>query len=189
MKRTPLLVTATFVMLFVTLEFYSGGASAWSAKPEEFPSPENLDFVLTQMFPPESIMLPYRIEVWVASTGGKSREGAKTLIEECLRENLRGLAQTEPVDFLSSEKALLRVRVWFTLPEGPEAGECYDTTLAVVVGKIDHANPLSEIVLDAYSFAGIYERQLSQMCEKIVLRLDLKILPVLRRIQSAASQR
>ncbi|AFM27967.1 hypothetical protein [Desulfomonile tiedjei] len=189
MKRTALPMTATFVILFLVLEFCSGAASAWSARPDEFPSPENLDYVLTQMFPPESIVPPYRIEVWVASTTGKSREGAKTLIEDCLKENLRGLARTEPVGFVSSENALLRIRVWFTQPEGPEAGECYDTTFAVVVGKIDHAHPLSEIVLDAYSFAGIYERQLYQICEKIILRLDLKVLSVLRSIESATHRR
>ena len=183
-----LLTKLEFAPLALVLVVFSI-ATAWSASPTEFPSPDNLDFVLTQMFPPGSIMPPYKIEVWVASTSGESREGAKSLFEQCLKEYLRGVAQTESITFLSSEEPLLRLRVWFTQPEGPEAGECYDTTFAVVVGKVDRKSPLSEIVLDAYSFAGIYERELNRICEKIVLRLDLKILSILRRIQSQTVQK
>jgi hypothetical protein len=187
-KRTFGLKIAA-VLFVITLGLFYDANDARSASPEAFPTPENLGFLLTQMFPPESIIAPYRIEVWVASTGGNRREGAKTLIEECLKEDLRGLAETEPVSFLSSEKALLRLRVWFTQSEGPEAGECYDTTFAVVVGKINPELPTSEVVLDAYSVAGKYENQLYQMCGKVALRLDLKILSVLRDIRSAAPQK
>ncbi len=183
-RKTQLRVTT--VVLLLALGLFCTADAGWCVSPQEMPSPENLDFVIREMFPPESIMPPYKIELWVASTGGKGREGAKTLIRDCLAHDLKGLAETEPVNFVSSENALLRIRVWFTQSEGPEGGECYDTTFAVVVSKINRRQPASEVVLDAYSVAGKYEEQLYQMCGKVALRLDLKILSVLRSMRSGA---
>lgn len=153
---------------------------------EAFPNPENLDSVLAQMFPPELLSPPYRIELWVSNSLGTGRRETQALLEDCLKRELKGLGEVEPVDFLSSEKATLRLRVWYSQAEGPDSGECFDTTLAVVVGKINREIPTSEIVLDAFSIAGISSRELDRMCEKIVLRLDLKILSILRNIRSSA---
>jgi hypothetical protein len=131
---------------------------------------------------------PYSMEVSVESVHGLPGEGIKDLLETCLRENLRSLGVVEFVDHPGTEKppAQLRLRVWFTQKERPDEYECFDTTLVVMVSKILTEDPRYDAVLDTYALAGVAERDVNSMCNKIATRLDLKILSVLRKLRESA---
>ncbi len=146
----------------------------------------DVDAMLREMFPPGSIKPPFKIEVWVQSAYGLEATGEKTRLKDCLREQLHAMGDVEFVDFLSKlpTASNLRMRVWFTKLEKPDAYDCFDTTIAVVIGKIVPEHPMAEVVLDSFAVAGVADKNLFSLCEEIVERLDLKILSVLRRLTS-----
>jgi len=125
---------------------------------------------------------PYRMEVLVKSVYGRAQVGTKDLLGDCLREDLMALGTVKLVKGVESEipPPVLRIRVFFTETPKVEEGECFDLTLVVVVGKIRKEDPRYEAVLDAYALAGVKERDLEGLCNKIASRFDLKILSVLR---------
>ncbi len=181
-NRVPkILVTAWLVLL-------PPAGLAQSESPDALLRLFKGDTLTTEMFPGESVEPPYRIEVWVDSAHGLHKEGAKAVIEDCLREDLRALGDVEFVHFLSPKKPRpsLRLRVWFSQMEKPDAYNCFDMTLAVVVGKVYQDNPLAEFVIDAYGLAGIAAQDLNALCQKIATRLDVKILAALRRMKSSS---
>jgi hypothetical protein len=128
---------------------------------------------------------PYKMEISVKSVHGTSESGTADLIRDYLTEDLKALGEVEFVKGVGEEKhpAVLRLRVWFTETPRPEAYEGYDLTIGVVVGKIMKTHPQYEAVLDAYALAGIKERDLEGMCNKIASRLDLRVLSVLREMR------
>lgn len=143
----------------------------------------DLPALLTRIFPAHSIQPPFKIEVWVQSVYGLEAEGERIRLKDCLRQQLHALGDVQFVDFLSTlpTASALRMRVWFTKQEKPDPYNCFDITAAVVIGKIDPDNPMKEIVIDSFAVAGIADDNLFALCEKIVERLDLRILSQLRK--------
>ncbi len=181
-SKIPKISVIAFIMLF---------SSAIDAQPDS--SDTFLRFFkgdpsLEEMFPGGSIRPPYKIEIWVESVHGLHEQGTKDIIENWLCQDLLALGDVEVGRFLgmTKSKSALRLRVWYSQLERPDLYECFDTTVAVVVGKILQDNPLAEIVIDTYSLAGIASRDLNTMCQKIATRLDVKILAHLRRTASSS---
>lgn len=147
----------------------------------DFPDLESL---LRQTVPPESISPPYKIEVWIESVHGLPGRGTRDLLEDCLREELRALGDVEFVKFPHGEKqgAPFRLRVWFTELERPDQYECFDLTIAVVVERIFKGTPVTGTIIDSYALAGIKFRDLSSLCTEIVTRFDVRILSLLRKM-------
>lgn len=131
---------------------------------------------------------PYRMEVSVQGAYGLRQVGTEDLLRDCLKEDLMSLGEVEFVEAIGSEKppAVLRLRVWFTEEQRAEGYECFDITMVVVVGKIMNSDPKYEVVLDAYALAGVKERDLENLCNKIATRFDLKILSILRIMHKSA---
>ncbi len=156
---------------------------AQSTPPELYFRSFGVDPDLREMFPGETVAPPYRIELWVASAHGLPGKGTKDIIEDYLRQDLRGLGDVEVVQFLSGEpKSALRLRVWFSELEKPDPYDCFNITIAVVVGKISGQNRLAETVIDCYALAGVTERDLMALSQQIATRLDVKILAGLRKM-------
>ena len=78
------------------------------------------------------------------------------------------------------------MRVWFTKQEKPDPYNCFDMSVAVVIGKVDPEDPMKEIVIDSFALAGIANDNLFALCEKIIERLDLRILSQLRKRSAPA---
>jgi hypothetical protein len=180
MKTVRTLALAVWLGLF----FWQGLATAQSH--ELLFRSSDLAAMLRELVPPGSIKPPFRIEVWVQPVYGLQAEGVKTRLKDCLREQLHALGDVEFVDFLSKlpTASTLRMRVWFTKLEKPDPYDCFDTTIAVVIGRIVPEQPMTEVVLDSFAVAGIADGNLFSLCQSIVERLDLQVLSVLRRMTS-----
>ncbi len=141
----------------------------------------------TEIFPGPPIRPPYIVEVWVDSVHGLHKQGSKILISNCLRQDLEALGDVKFVPFLSSRtpRPCLRLRVWFSQKERMEEYQCYDTTLAVVLSKVNQDNPLAEYIIDAYALAGIAPQDLNALSQEIATRLNVKMLSALRRMNQA----
>lgn len=181
-SKVPEIVIVTFVVLL------SSGIDAQPDSSEPVLRFFKGDPMLREMFPGEPVRPPYKIEIWVESAHGLHKQGTKNIIEDWLRQDLLALGDVEVGKFLSMPKSnsALRLRVWFSQLERPALYECYDITIAVVVGKIIPDNPLAEIVIDTYSLSGVASRDLNTLCQKIATRLDVKILADLRRTISTS---
>lgn len=173
--------SAVAIAVWIAMWSVSGPATAESR--ELVFRSSDLPALLSHIFPANSVKPPFKIEVWVQSAYGLEAEGEKTRLKDCLRQQLRALGDVQFVDFLSSLPAAssLRMRVWFTKLEKPDPYNCFDMTVAVVIGKVDPEDPMKEIVIDSFALAGIANDNLFALCEKIVERLDLRILSQLRK--------
>lgn len=167
------------ILLGTVLGLVCDGAlqSAWAASPAVSSDTFSRDMLSSGLGYP-----PYKIEISVKSVHGEREVGTADLLRDCLKENLSALGEVKFVEGSETEKSHpdLRLRVWFTEVQRPEGYEGFDMTVAVVVGKIMKGHPEYEAVLDAYSLAGIEERDLERLCNDIAVRLDLKVLSVLR---------
>jgi hypothetical protein len=181
-SKVPQIVIVTFIALL------SSGIDARADSSEPLLRFFKGDPMLREMYPGEPVRPPYKIELWVESSHGLHKQGTKYIIQDWLRQDLMALGDVEVGRFLSATKSnsAIRLRVWFSQLEKPALYECYDITIAVVVGKIVPDNPLAEIVIDAYSLSGVASRDLNSLCQKIAARLDLKILADLRRTASSS---
>lgn len=168
--------------------FLTGGCiqSAWAESPQV-----SSDAFSKEMLSRGLGLPPYRMEISVQSAYGLRQIGTEDLLRDCLKENLMALGEVEFVEAVGSEKppAVLRLRVWFTEEQRAEGYECFDITMVVVVGKIMKTDPKYEAVLDAYALAGVKERDLEGLCNKIATRFDLKILSDLRTMRQSSKQR
>ena len=146
-------------------------------------SPLNPDSFLRDICAQENIQPPYTISVWIAGIHGENREAITTLFESCLRENLKGLGDVRfvPAQSGGEHPAELRLRVWFSYTPKPDYYECFDTTIAAVVGRIRQDNPQEETVLDAFAVAGVAMKDLNLLCSQISSRLDVNVLSALRK--------
>ncbi|MBI5568930.1 MAG: hypothetical protein HY914_03205 [Desulfomonile tiedjei] len=154
-------------------------------------SPLNPDSFLRDICSQETIEPPYAISVWIAGLHGEKREAITTLLETCLKENLRGLGDVRFVPAASGgdQPALLRLRVWFSYTPKPDYYECFDLTVAAVIGRIRPDNPQEETVLDAFAVAGVAMKDLNLLCEQISSRLNLNVLTALRKAGKKPSSR
>lgn len=177
------LLAVAFVALLL-----GGYPTATHAQAADSPDIESL---LRQTAPPESISPPYKIEVWIESVHGLPGRGIRDQLEDCLGEELRALGDVEFVKFPHGESqgAPFRLRVWFSELERPDEYECFDLTIAVVVGRIFKGMPVSEVVLDSYALAGMKFRDLSSLCTKIVGRFDVRVLSLLRKMGAKSKSR
>lgn len=135
-----------------------------------------------------SIKPPFKVEIWVASAYGLDMEGTKTLIEDYLKAGLQALGDVEFMKFPEGENLprpnaspYFRLRVWFTQTLKPDGNECFDTTVGVVVSKVDRISYPGEVILDTYGLAGIATADLESMSLTVASRLDVRILSGLRR--------
>jgi hypothetical protein len=176
------------VLLAVWLGLLLGGDCAQPPAAEA--SGESSDLSLKEMLSEGLGYPPYRIAISVEGVHGLQRAGAQDLLEGCLKEDLKGLGDVEQVDVQGAGKppAVLRITVRFTETLRPEGYECYDITMVAVVGKINKENPQYEAILDTYALAGIAETDLSDMCQKIVIRFDMKILSALRKMRQSSQK-
>ncbi len=147
--------------------------------------------VLEEFFPGETVKPPYEVEIWVNGVHGLNEPGTKRVIENYLGQDLGALGDVECVNFLSARtpRPSLRLRVWFSQLERPIPNDCFNMTLAVVVGKVNQDNPLAEYVIDAYGLAGIAPQDVGSLCQKIATRLDVNILARLRRMNSSSTNK
>lgn len=177
------------VLLVTCLGLLLGGDGEQLSRAEAFK--DSSDVSLKEMLSEGVGYPPYRIELSVESVHGLHRAGTKDLLEGCLREDLKGLGQVEIVGVPGEGKppATLRLRVRFTETLRPEEYECFDITVVAVVGKINKQFSQYEAVLDTYALAGIAERDLSDMCHKIVIHFDTKILSALRNMFQGSQEK
>ena len=71
--------------------------------------------------------------------------------------------------------------MWFSYTPKPDYYECFDTTVAAVIGRIRQDNPQEETVLDAFAVAGVALKDLNLLCSQISSRLDVNVLSALRK--------